>query len=218
MRGGAAGSPARAQLHGATRQKPRSSSRRPEQRSEVADWPEVRQLVGAPARHAACAGRLEAGPALLDVASGAGGELAHVVLALADHRRDLWIAVVEHVVQQQYRAPSPGRGVGSAIFGIASRTVRSLAPLVAEGHAGRQGGRQTAPRQNLRDADARSAEAIAHHEKSSAAAATTSSWGTSRRCCERFQRCPNGSSSWPWRSPQNMSANGWRALAPAAIA
>jgi hypothetical protein len=37
------------------------------------------------------AGRVEAGPALLDVASGAGGELAHVVLALADDRRDLRI-------------------------------------------------------------------------------------------------------------------------------
>ena len=45
---------------------------------------------------------MEAGPALLDVASGAGGELAHVVLALADDLRDLRIAVVEHVVKQQH--------------------------------------------------------------------------------------------------------------------
>ena len=46
--------------------------------------------------------RLEAGPALLDVASGAGGELAHVVLALADDRRDPRILVVEHIVKQQH--------------------------------------------------------------------------------------------------------------------
>ncbi len=46
--------------------------------------------------------RLEAGPALLDVASGAAGELAHVVLALADDRRDLRIPVVEHIVQKQH--------------------------------------------------------------------------------------------------------------------
>src|SRR6266487_6586020 len=46
--------------------------------------------------------RLEAGPALLDVASGAGRELAHVVLALADDRHDLWITVGEHVVKQQH--------------------------------------------------------------------------------------------------------------------
>src|SRR5918999_551423 len=47
--------------------------------------------------------RLEAGPALLDVASGAGRELAYVVLALADDRRDLRIAVLEHVAKQQHR-------------------------------------------------------------------------------------------------------------------
>ena len=45
--------------------------------------------------------RLEAGPALLDVASGAGGELAYVVLALADDLRDLRILVAEHIVEQQ---------------------------------------------------------------------------------------------------------------------
>jgi hypothetical protein len=45
---------------------------------------------------------LEPGTALLDVASGAGGELAHVVLALADDRRDPRIPVVEHIVQQQH--------------------------------------------------------------------------------------------------------------------
>jgi hypothetical protein len=45
---------------------------------------------------------LEAGPALLDVASGAGGELAHVVLALADDRRYLRIPVVEHIVKQKH--------------------------------------------------------------------------------------------------------------------
>jgi hypothetical protein len=45
---------------------------------------------------------LEAGLALLDVASGAGGELAHVVLALAHDRRDLRIPVVEHLVKQQH--------------------------------------------------------------------------------------------------------------------
>ena len=33
-----------------------------------------------------------------------------------------------------------------------------------------------------------------------------------------FQRCPKGSSSWPCRSPQNMSASGWRTCAPAATA
>ena len=46
--------------------------------------------------------RLEPRPALLDVASGPGGELADVVLALADDRRDLRIPVVEHVVKQQH--------------------------------------------------------------------------------------------------------------------
>src|SRR5215207_10368851 len=46
--------------------------------------------------------RLEAGPALLDVASGAGGELAHVIVTLADDRRDLRIPIVEHVVKQQH--------------------------------------------------------------------------------------------------------------------
>jgi len=46
--------------------------------------------------------RLEAGPALLDVASGAVGELAHVVLSLADDRRDLRVPVVEHIVKQQH--------------------------------------------------------------------------------------------------------------------
>jgi hypothetical protein len=52
--------------------------------------------------------RTEARPALLDVASGAGCELAHVVLALADDRRDLRIPIVEHVVKQQ-RGPLLGR-------------------------------------------------------------------------------------------------------------
>ena len=47
--------------------------------------------------------------------------------------------------------------------------------------------------------------APAHCPNSAAAAATTSSWGTSRRCWEMFQRCPKGSSIWPWRSPQNVS-------------
>jgi hypothetical protein len=47
---------------------------------------------------------LEAGPALLEVASGAGGELTDVVLALADDLRDLRVVVVEHVVKQQDRA------------------------------------------------------------------------------------------------------------------
>ena len=50
------------------------------------------------------AGRLEAGAALLDVAPGAGRELAHVVLALADDRGDLGVAVVEDVVEQEDRA------------------------------------------------------------------------------------------------------------------
>ena len=45
-----------------------------------------------------------------------------------------------------------------------------------------------------------------------------SSCGTSRWCRAMFQRCPNGSSSCPCRSPQNMSASGWRTAAPAAIA
>jgi hypothetical protein len=27
-------------------------------------------------------------------------------------------------------------------------------------------------------------------------------------------RCPNGSTSWPWRSPQDASASGWRSSAP----
>ena len=44
----------------------------------------------------------EAGPALLDMFSRAGGEQAHVPLALADDRRDLRIAIVEHVVKQQH--------------------------------------------------------------------------------------------------------------------
>ena len=46
------------------------------------------------------AGALEARPALRDVASGPGGELAHVFVALADDRRDLPVGVVEHVVQE----------------------------------------------------------------------------------------------------------------------
>ena len=41
-------------------------------------------------------------PALLDVPPRAGGELAHVVLVLADDPRDLRIGVVEHVVQKQH--------------------------------------------------------------------------------------------------------------------
>ena len=45
--------------------------------------------------------RLEAGSPLLDVAPGAGGELAHVGLALPDDRGDLRIPIVEHVVEQQ---------------------------------------------------------------------------------------------------------------------
>ena len=48
--------------------------------------------------------RLEARPALLDVTPGAGGELAHVVLALTDDLGDLRVAVVEDVVKQQHRA------------------------------------------------------------------------------------------------------------------
>src|SRR6266508_3180158 len=47
---------------------------------------------------------LEAGPALLEVASRSRRELTDVVLALADDLRDLRIPVVEHVVQQQHRA------------------------------------------------------------------------------------------------------------------
>jgi hypothetical protein len=47
---------------------------------------------------------LKAGSALFDVASGAGRELAHVVLVLADDRRDLREPVVEHVVEQQHGA------------------------------------------------------------------------------------------------------------------
>jgi hypothetical protein len=45
---------------------------------------------------------LEAGPTLLDVTSGAGGELADVVLALAHDCRDLRIPVIEHIVKQQH--------------------------------------------------------------------------------------------------------------------
>jgi hypothetical protein len=41
---------------------------------------------------------------LLDAASGAGRELAQVVLILADDAADLRVAVVEHVVQQEHRA------------------------------------------------------------------------------------------------------------------
>jgi hypothetical protein len=57
-----------------------------------------RQLVALLAR------RLEAGPALLDVTSRASGELAHVVLALADDRGDLGIPVVEDVVKHEHGA------------------------------------------------------------------------------------------------------------------
>src|SRR5215207_1156423 len=52
--------------------------------------------------------RLEAGPALLDVASGAGGELAHVIVTLADDRRDLRIPIVEDIVKHQH-SPLLGR-------------------------------------------------------------------------------------------------------------
>src|ERR1039457_4718579 len=55
-----------------------------------------RQLVALLAR------RLEAGSTLRDVAPGPTGELAHIVLALADDRRDLRIPIVEDVVKQQY--------------------------------------------------------------------------------------------------------------------
>ena len=41
-----------------------------------------------------------------------------------------------------------------------------------------------------------------------AAAATISSCGTSRTCWPTFQRCPNGSSSCPCKSPQNVSPSG----------
>jgi hypothetical protein len=50
---------------------------------------------------------LETGPTPLDVSPGAGGELAHVVLVLAHDRLDLRIPVVEHVVKQQHRFPTP---------------------------------------------------------------------------------------------------------------
>ena len=53
------------------------------------------QLVSMPLRG------LKARAALLDVVAGAGGELTHVLLALADDRRDLRIPVVEHVAQEQ---------------------------------------------------------------------------------------------------------------------
>src|SRR3954471_24347977 len=52
--------------------------------------------------------RLEAGPPLLDVAPGAGAELANVVLVLAYDRRDLRVPVAEHVVKQQH-GPLLGR-------------------------------------------------------------------------------------------------------------
>ena len=55
-----------------------------------------RQLVALLAR------RMEAGSTLLDVAAGATGELANILLALADDRRDLRIAIVEDVVKQEH--------------------------------------------------------------------------------------------------------------------
>ena len=57
-----------------------------------------RQLVALLARG------LESWSALLDVAAGSRGQLARVVLALADDLGDLGVAVVEDVVQQEGRA------------------------------------------------------------------------------------------------------------------
>jgi hypothetical protein len=55
-----------------------------------------------PGRELVFARCLAAGPALVDVASGACSESAHVVLALADDLGDLRVVVFEHVVQQQH--------------------------------------------------------------------------------------------------------------------
>jgi hypothetical protein len=51
-------------------------------------------------------GRLEARPALLEVAPGADGELANVVFALADDRRDLRVAVAEHLTITRIEWPT----------------------------------------------------------------------------------------------------------------
>src|SRR4051794_38982481 len=58
----------------------------------------ARELVALRARG------LEARPPLLHVAARPGGELARVVFRLADDPRDLVVAVVEHVVEEQYGA------------------------------------------------------------------------------------------------------------------
>jgi hypothetical protein len=48
-------------------------------------------------------------PVVGHVAAGAQGQLAAVVLALADHPGDLGVAVAEHVVQQEHRALHRGQ-------------------------------------------------------------------------------------------------------------
>ena len=50
------------------------------------------------------------------------------------------------------------------------------------------------------------------------AARTSSSGETSRRCWARPQRCPNGSMTWPARSPQKLSWSGRNTSAPASSA
>jgi hypothetical protein len=72
--------------------------------------------------------RLEAGSALFDVASGAGGELAHGLLALADDLRDLREPVAEHVVKQQDGALLGGQALQQHQHGQRQRVGRLGVP------------------------------------------------------------------------------------------
>jgi hypothetical protein len=83
--------------------------------------------------------RLEARPALPRVASGAGGELAHVVRALSDDRRDLPMPVVEHVVKQQHgsllgrEAPTSTSTASDSESAVSACRARSSWPSVMIG-------------------------------------------------------------------------------------
>jgi hypothetical protein len=67
--------------------------------------------------------RPEAGPALVDVLSSAGGELAHVVLALADDPCNRQIPVVEHVGATARRAArARGSTAAPAVVASAARS------------------------------------------------------------------------------------------------
>jgi hypothetical protein len=77
---------------------------RGEQREQTIDVAVVDGFVEASGEHVALLARgLESWPALVDLAPCPGGELAAVLLALADDGGDLSVVVVEDVVEQEDR-------------------------------------------------------------------------------------------------------------------